>query len=194
MQALIPHPTPPPIPANMTHWNNVGLKLAHRLRRWPNIKPTLFQCVVLGTCLFRDLGRHSYRPVVQRLYFLAVSAHFTSKQILPLYTYFTSKCRLLSLQNPPPLRQPLSLLGTQAHSGRTGGISGQSRPLYTHLPSLSTCELSQPIADVVIMRLTFSARDYTNCFSFFIFEVWSVLFDPLKSSMAVSWDQYKYTL
>ena len=36
------------IPANTTHWNNVGLMLAHRLRRWPNIKPTLFQCVVFA--------------------------------------------------------------------------------------------------------------------------------------------------
>ena len=36
------------IPASTTHWNNVGLMLGHRLRRWPNIKPTLFQCVVFA--------------------------------------------------------------------------------------------------------------------------------------------------
>ena len=41
----------PPIyhtPANERHWNNVGLMLGQRLRRWPNIKPTLFQCVVFA--------------------------------------------------------------------------------------------------------------------------------------------------
>ena len=36
------------VPANKTHWNNLSLMLAHRLRRWPNIKPTLFQCVLLA--------------------------------------------------------------------------------------------------------------------------------------------------
>ena len=30
-------------PANMRRWLNVGLLLAHRLRRWPNSKPTLGQ-------------------------------------------------------------------------------------------------------------------------------------------------------
>ena len=28
-------------PANTRYWTNVGLMLAHRLRRWPNSKPTL---------------------------------------------------------------------------------------------------------------------------------------------------------
>ena len=36
------------IPANTTHWNKVGLMLGHRLRRWPNIKPTWFQCVLFA--------------------------------------------------------------------------------------------------------------------------------------------------
>ena len=27
-------------PANMRRWPNVGVLLAHRLRRWPNSKPT----------------------------------------------------------------------------------------------------------------------------------------------------------
>ena len=35
-------------PANTTHWNNVGLMLGQRRRRWANIKPTLFQCVVFA--------------------------------------------------------------------------------------------------------------------------------------------------
>ena len=32
----------------MSHSNNVGLMLGHRLRRWPNIKPTLFECLVFA--------------------------------------------------------------------------------------------------------------------------------------------------
>ena len=28
------------------HWTNAGLMLGQRLRRWPNIKPTLVQCIV----------------------------------------------------------------------------------------------------------------------------------------------------
>ena len=35
-------------PANTRHWTNVGLMLAHRLRRRPNINPTLVQCLVLA--------------------------------------------------------------------------------------------------------------------------------------------------
>ena len=36
------------IPGKTTHWTNNGWILAHRLRRWPNIKPTLFQCMVIA--------------------------------------------------------------------------------------------------------------------------------------------------
>ena len=35
-------------PANTTHRNNVGFILTHRLRRWSNMKPTLFQCVMFA--------------------------------------------------------------------------------------------------------------------------------------------------
>ena len=38
--------------------HNVGLMLVHCLRRWPNIKPTLFQCVVFA----RDI--HSYGTAI----------------------------------------------------------------------------------------------------------------------------------
>ena len=31
-----------------THWNNVGLMLGQRCRRWANVKPTLFQCVLFA--------------------------------------------------------------------------------------------------------------------------------------------------
>ena len=31
-------------PANTRRWTSVGLMLAHRLRRWANLKPALFQC------------------------------------------------------------------------------------------------------------------------------------------------------
>ena len=35
-------------PANTRRWTNVGLMLAHRLRRWANIKPTLIQRLVFA--------------------------------------------------------------------------------------------------------------------------------------------------
>ena len=35
-------------PANTTRWNNDVLMLPQRLRRWPNIKTSLFQRVVFG--------------------------------------------------------------------------------------------------------------------------------------------------
>ena len=35
-------------PANTTRWNNDGLMLDHRLRRWPNLKTFLFQRVVIA--------------------------------------------------------------------------------------------------------------------------------------------------
>ena len=33
---------------NTRRWNNIGLMLGHRLRRWPNTKPTLFEWLVLA--------------------------------------------------------------------------------------------------------------------------------------------------
>ena len=33
-------------PGNKGRSSNVGSMLVHRLRRWPNIKPTLFKCLV----------------------------------------------------------------------------------------------------------------------------------------------------
>ena len=56
-------------PANTRHWTNVGLMLGHRLRRRPNINPTLVQCLVFAagptwiqhwvnaSCLLRCPGR-----------------------------------------------------------------------------------------------------------------------------------------
>ena len=35
-------------PANATHISNVGLMLAQRRRRWPNIEPILGECLVLA--------------------------------------------------------------------------------------------------------------------------------------------------
>ena len=37
-----------PLPTNTIHWANVGLILGHRLRRRPNIKPALAQCIVFA--------------------------------------------------------------------------------------------------------------------------------------------------
>ena len=36
---------------NTRHSNNVGLMLGHRRRRWPNIKPALFKCLVFSGIL-----------------------------------------------------------------------------------------------------------------------------------------------
>ena len=36
------------IPADTRRWSNVGLTLAHRLRRWPNVSPTLDQHLVFA--------------------------------------------------------------------------------------------------------------------------------------------------
>ena len=41
------------ITANTTRWTNVGSMLAHRLRRRPNIEPTLVQRVVLAGMFFK---------------------------------------------------------------------------------------------------------------------------------------------
>ena len=38
-------------PANTRRWINVGLMLVHRLPRWPNIKPTLVQCLMFAGLL-----------------------------------------------------------------------------------------------------------------------------------------------
>ena len=43
------------IPSNTIHSTNVGLMLGHRLRRWPNIKPTLGECILFaGRCCSRQ--------------------------------------------------------------------------------------------------------------------------------------------
>ena len=41
--------------ANTTHWPKINILLAHRLRRWPNIKPTLVDCLLaVGLPIARD--------------------------------------------------------------------------------------------------------------------------------------------
>ena len=35
-------------PANTRHWAIVGSMLVHRLRRWPNIEPTMAKCLVFA--------------------------------------------------------------------------------------------------------------------------------------------------
>ena len=39
-------------PANTIHSANVGLMLGQRRRRWPNIKPTLAERIVLAGCSY----------------------------------------------------------------------------------------------------------------------------------------------
>ena len=42
------------------HWASVGLLLVHHARRWPNIKPTLSQCLVLaGVCTARPAAQQT---------------------------------------------------------------------------------------------------------------------------------------
>ena len=36
------------VPTNAIRSPNVGLMLGHRLRRWPNSKPTLGRCIVFA--------------------------------------------------------------------------------------------------------------------------------------------------
>ena len=38
----------PTDPENTSHSAIVGSMLVHRLRRWPNIEPTMVQCLVFG--------------------------------------------------------------------------------------------------------------------------------------------------
>ena len=40
--------------ANMRHWPNVDLLLAHRLRRWPNSKPTLGQRLMFAGVQYKE--------------------------------------------------------------------------------------------------------------------------------------------
>ena len=54
IKAHICHSSECPFPANTTRWNNDVLMLAQRLRRWPNIKTSLFQRVVSAGLAPRD--------------------------------------------------------------------------------------------------------------------------------------------
>ena len=45
-------------PANTSHWSIVGLMLVHRLRRWPNIKPTMTRRLVFKHILTSILTEH----------------------------------------------------------------------------------------------------------------------------------------
>ena len=49
---------------NMRRWTNVGLLLAHRLRRWPNSKPMLGQRLMFAGL---DMSSQSFSPSVQTL-------------------------------------------------------------------------------------------------------------------------------
>ena len=56
------------IPANTRHWTNVGLMLAHRLWRRPNIDPTLVQCLVFSG-IWLLVGLHTV-DCTQRIWFI----------------------------------------------------------------------------------------------------------------------------
>ena len=70
---------------NTICWTNVGLMLVHRLRRWINNKPTLAEHLVFVEYVQAD---DVYGPVREDCHAAvqsqkAVSAHFTSEQVLP---------------------------------------------------------------------------------------------------------------
>ena len=79
-------------PVSTINWSNVGLLLGQRLRRWPNNKPTLVQCVVfaglvdviivyvLCTWLYQDLINTDAHSAVQSK--KAGSVHSPREQIL----------------------------------------------------------------------------------------------------------------
>ena len=56
------------IPANTRHWTNVGLMLAHRLRRRPNIDLALVQCLVFSG-IWLLVGLHTV-ACTQRIWFI----------------------------------------------------------------------------------------------------------------------------
>ena len=72
-------------PANMRRWPNVGLLLAHRLRRWPYSKPTLGQRVMFA-------GSRVYIIVPTSGFFLSRYCHDCAesddKAIFSLLTIF----------------------------------------------------------------------------------------------------------
>ena len=57
-------------PTHTKHWTNVGLMLAQRLRRWPNIKPTLVYWLMFAGWWWFDAGRYS-------LFFFQMSLRLT---------------------------------------------------------------------------------------------------------------------
>ena len=50
------------VPGNTIPWINVDLKLAHRPRRWPNVKQTLAQCIVFSNAHTKTVIRFNPCP------------------------------------------------------------------------------------------------------------------------------------
>ena len=59
----------------MRHWLNVGFLLAHRLRRWPNSKPTLGQRLMLAR--WRTHNERRLTPVFLRFFCMVFSTSFS---------------------------------------------------------------------------------------------------------------------
>ena len=55
-------------PANTIHWNNVGLMLGQRRRRWFNVKTTLFQCIVFPGLTGQWVSEHVSLAIINRLW------------------------------------------------------------------------------------------------------------------------------
>ena len=82
------------IPANTRCWPNVGLKLAHRLRRWPNISPTLGQRLVVAGMSYQYDGMFTvgYNRCV---------VHFLIYK--PTHTYLSSRALTVPCHVPVPV-------------------------------------------------------------------------------------------
>ena len=68
-------------PGNTRRWTNADLMLAHRLRRWPNIKSALVQRLVFAGYFWKLLEYHIYlvELIVKRATFLWTRLIYQSK-------------------------------------------------------------------------------------------------------------------
>ena len=77
------------MPANTGRWTSVGSMLGHRLRRWPNIEPTLVRPVFAGMSLSIPL---TYYTSIVVAYFI-ISGHLLSCILAGLRWYFWTSGR-----------------------------------------------------------------------------------------------------
>ena len=80
------------IPANTTRWSNDVLMLAQRLRRWPNIKTSLFQRVVLaGMNVSTDRWRPVPRPRATSTTLIMSARNMDIQHLLTITAFYTDR-------------------------------------------------------------------------------------------------------